>query len=116
MATQARRFDAEPPLVRERNVWMGVRLWTGAMAFLFTSFVFAFFYLRSLNNNGMWRHQAVSPPVVFGTIVLVLVLVGIALYAVATRSLRSGGEGSWRSMSILAVVLLLAAIVVQAIA
>ena len=116
MATQARRFDAEPPRVRERNVWMGVRLWTGAMAFLFTSFIFAFFYLRSLNNNGMWRDKAASPPVVFGTIVLVCVIVGIALYAVGVRSLRSGAEGSWRSMSILSVVLLLAAVVVQAIA
>ena len=71
MATQARRFDVEPALVRERNVWAGVRLWTGGMAFLFVSFLFAFLYLRSLNNDQMWRPKGVNPPVVFGSIVLV---------------------------------------------
>jgi heme/copper-type cytochrome/quinol oxidase subunit 3 len=113
VATQARRFDAEPPLVRERNVWMGVRLWTGAMAFLFTSFIFAFFYLRSLNNNDMWRDKAANPPVVWGTLVLVFVIVGIGLYGLAVRSLRTQGEGAWRRLAILAVVALLVAFLLQ---
>lgn len=113
MATQARRFDAEPPRVRERNVWVGVRLWTGALAFLFVSFVFAFFYLRSLNNNNMWRDDAAKPPLVFGIIVLVLVLVGVGVYGAAARS---RAEGGWRRLAILAVLLLLAALVVQSIA
>jgi heme/copper-type cytochrome/quinol oxidase subunit 3 len=115
VATQARRFDAEPPLVRERNVWAGVRLWTGALAFLFVSFVFAFFYLRSLNNNNMWRDSAANPPRVFGTIVLACVVVGVVVYGFAVRSLRTQGEGGWRRLAILAFLLLLAALVVQSV-
>jgi len=113
VATQARRFDVEPALVRDRNVWAGVRLWTGAMAFLFVSFVFAFFYLRELNSNQMWRPSAVHPPLVFGSIVLALVVVGVVVYGVAVRSLPTRGEGGWRRLAILAVVLLVAAFVVQ---
>jgi heme/copper-type cytochrome/quinol oxidase subunit 3 len=113
VATQARRFDAEPPLLRERNVWAGVRLWTGAMAFLFVSFLFAFFYLRSLNNNQMWRAKGINPPLVFGSIVLVCVVAGVVVYGLAVRSLSSQRESGWRRLALLAVVLLLAAFVVQ---
>jgi heme/copper-type cytochrome/quinol oxidase subunit 3 len=116
VATQARRFDVEPPLVRERNVWAGVRLWTGAMAFLFVTFVFAYLYLRSLNNNHMWRDQWANPPLAVGSIVLVLVVVAVVLYALAMRSLAAQGEGAWRRLAILAVVLLAAAFVAQCLA
>jgi heme/copper-type cytochrome/quinol oxidase subunit 3 len=115
VATQARRFDAEPPLVRERNVWAGVRLWTGAMAFLFITFVFAFLYLRSLNNNQAWRETGVTPPLAFGSIVLVCVVAGVVAYGLAVRSLPSQGEGGWRRLALLAVVLLVAALVVQSV-
>ena len=113
MATQARRFDAEPPLVRDRNIWAGVRLWTGAMAFLFVAFVFAFFYLRELNNNHMWRPKGVNSFLVYGLIILALVVVGVVLYGLAVRSLSSQGVGGWRGLAIHAVVLLVAAFAVQ---
>ena len=113
MATQARRFEVEPALVRDRNVWAGVRLWTGGMAFLFISFVFAFFYLKELNNNQMWRPDAVHPPLVFGSIVLVLVVIGVVLYGLAVRALSAQGEAAWRRLGLLTVLLLVAAIAVQ---
>ena len=113
MATQARRFDAEPPLVRDRNLWAGVRLWTGAMAFLFVTFVFAFLYLRELNNNHMWRDKHANPPLAFGSVILVCVIVGVAVYGLAVRSLPARGESGWRRLAILAVALLAAAFVVQ---
>jgi heme/copper-type cytochrome/quinol oxidase subunit 3 len=116
VATQARRFDVEPALVRERNVWAGVRLWTGGMAFLFVSFLFAFLYLRSLNNDQMWRPKGVNPPVVFGSIVLVCVVLSVIAYALAMRALPAQGEGGWRRLAMVTVVLLLAAVVVQSIA
>jgi heme/copper-type cytochrome/quinol oxidase subunit 3 len=116
VATQARRFDVEPALVRDRNVWAGVRLWTGASAFLFVTFVFAFLYLRSLNNDQMWRPKGVNPPVVFGTIVLACVVVGVVAYGLAVRALPTRGDSGWRPLAMLAVVVLVAALVVQSIA
>jgi heme/copper-type cytochrome/quinol oxidase subunit 3 len=83
------------------------------MAFLFVSFLFAFLYLRSLNNNQMWREKGITPPLVFGSIVLVCVVAGVVVYGLAVRSLPSQGEAGWRRLAVFAVVLLVAAFVVQ---
>jgi heme/copper-type cytochrome/quinol oxidase subunit 3 len=79
------------------------------------SFVFAFFYLRSLNNDQMWRPQGVNRPLVFGSIVLVCVVVAVVLYGMGVRSLPSQGEGGWRRLAIFTVVLLVAAVAVQSV-
>ena len=36
-------------------MWVGARLLCGALAFFFVSFVFAYFYLRSLDTNHDWK-------------------------------------------------------------
>ena len=36
--------------------------------FFFVGFVFAYFYLRSLNNGGMWHPRHVAPSLVLGTL------------------------------------------------
>ena len=40
-----------------------------ATAFFFLGFVFAYFYLRSLNNGGMWQPKHVDPSLTLGTLV-----------------------------------------------
>src|SRR5690348_17768690 len=35
--------------------WTGSRLAVGGLAFLFGSFAFAYFYLRSLDSEGRWQ-------------------------------------------------------------
>ena len=56
--------------------WTGSRLAMGGLTFLFGSFVFAYFYLRSLNSNGRWHGLAwVRPNVAMGTIIVALIVI-----------------------------------------
>ena len=55
MADSPDEAFAEPPEVQERNLWLGVRVMAGVTIMFFLAFVFAYFYLRSLNNGGRWR-------------------------------------------------------------
>jgi hypothetical protein len=58
--------------------WTGARLGIGALSFGFGAFVFAFFYLRSLNSHGLWYPAGFTGPQLWiGT--LVMALVGIPL-------------------------------------
>jgi heme/copper-type cytochrome/quinol oxidase subunit 3 len=82
----------------------------GAAAFFFVSFVFAYFYLRSLDPNHSWKIGNVSVPVGWGlAIVVVLVLSALALRAAATRPELTARAGA------AAVVLALLSIALQAI-
>ena len=45
----------EPPDVGARALYVAGRLLAGATTFFFLAFLFAYFYLRSLNEDGMWR-------------------------------------------------------------
>ena len=47
--------EEEPPEVLGRNLVSASYLLAGATAFFFVAFVFAYFYLRSLNSAGMWK-------------------------------------------------------------
>jgi heme/copper-type cytochrome/quinol oxidase subunit 3 len=76
--------------------------------FFFISFVFAYFYLRSLDSNKAWKIGKVSPSVGWGVaIVVVLLLSAVALRVAATRSQLTVRLGA------LAVVLVLLSIVLQ---
>ncbi len=79
-------FELEPPEWQPRVLWVGARQLCGAAAFFFVSFVFAYFYLRSLDPNKSWKIGNVSVPVGWGlAIVVVLVLSALAMRAAATR-------------------------------
>ena len=52
--------EQEPPEVLGRNLVSASYLLAGATAFFFVAFVFAYFYLRSLNNAGMWKPKGVD--------------------------------------------------------
>ena len=56
--------EQEPPEVLGRNLVSASYLLAGATAFFFIAFVFAYFYLRSLNNAGMWKPTGVDASVI----------------------------------------------------
>ena len=64
-------FD-EPPEVHERNLWLGARVIAGTTIMFFAAFVFAYFYLRSLNNSNLWRPAGVDPPQRYGIAIVLL--------------------------------------------
>ncbi|MGA9858863.1 MAG: hypothetical protein WBQ18_13450 [Solirubrobacteraceae bacterium] len=79
-------FELEPPEWQPRAMWVSARQLCGAAAFFFISFVFAYFYLRSLDTNKSWKIGDVNPPVGWGLVImLVLVVSAIALRLAATR-------------------------------
>ncbi|HZU15440.1 MAG TPA: cytochrome c oxidase subunit 3 [Candidatus Dormibacteraeota bacterium] len=103
----------EPAAVRQRNLWAGVRLWTAAEAFFFVCFVFAFFYLRELDNHHMWRDKHANPPLLSGSVILACVLLATVAGGWGARALRRGSEGWWRRATVLALLFGLAAVVLQ---
>jgi heme/copper-type cytochrome/quinol oxidase subunit 3 len=106
-APTAAHIELEPPEWQPRAMWVSPRQLCGAAAFFFISFVFAYFYLRSLDTNKDWKIGHVSPPVGWGLVIaVVLVLSALALRAAATRpELTVSAGGVALALALLSVVL-----------
>ena len=55
--------------------WTGARLAVGGLSFLFGAFVFAFFYLKSLNSHHLWYPSGFKAPQAWVGIVIMLLVV-----------------------------------------
>ncbi|MGH2964984.1 MAG: hypothetical protein ACRDMH_06345 [Solirubrobacterales bacterium] len=102
---------AEPPEVQERNIWLGVRVIAGVTIMFFLAFVFAYFYLRSLNNAGRWQPPRVDPPNTYGAVIVGLFSLSAVVLASADRAAR--GARAWLPLAGIALALGLAGCVVQ---
>lgn len=84
-------LEPEPAEWQPRVLWAGGRLLAGSITFFFISFVFAYFYLRSLDLSKGWKpgHHA-GPSIGLGiTITVALVLSALLLRAASRRPLDS---------------------------
>jgi heme/copper-type cytochrome/quinol oxidase subunit 3 len=99
----------------ELNVsWTGARLALGGMSFGFGAFVFAYFYLRSLNSHGMWHPAGFKGPQPWaGAVVMGLIVVSAAVQFVALQRIKAGHKGVWQGGAAVALVLGLGAIGLQ---
>jgi heme/copper-type cytochrome/quinol oxidase subunit 3 len=102
----------EPPDVGARALSVAARLLAGASTFFFLAFVFAYFYLRSLNVEGLWRHGHINPNQALGAAMIACIILSALLAAVGGRQLKRGSRG-WTVPAIGAVVLGLAAVGLQ---
>ncbi len=93
--------------------WTGVRLALGALSFLFGAFVFAFFYLKSLNSHHLWYTSGTHPQSGLGVTVMVLVVVSAAIQTLVLQRIKAGSKSSWLGGAVVALVLGLAAIAIQ---
>ncbi|HUB39784.1 MAG TPA: hypothetical protein VMA72_13105 [Streptosporangiaceae bacterium] len=93
--------------------WTGVRLAVGALTFLFGAFVFAFFYLRSLNSYHLWYTTSTHPSMAIGVTVMVLVVVSAVAQTLSLQRIKAGHKGVWLAGATVALLLGLAAIGVQ---
>ena len=93
--------------------WTGVRLAVGALSFLFGAFVFAFFYLRSLNSYHLWYTSATVPKMGLGVTIMVLVVVSALVQTAALQAIKGGRKGAWLAGGTVALVLGLAAVALQ---
>ncbi len=102
----------EPPDVGARTLSVAARLMTGATIFFFLAFVFAYFYLRSINVEHMWKPPHVKPNQGLGAgFVACIVLSGAA--AVISGRMMKRRVASWLPLAAAAVVLGLVAIALQ---
>lgn len=104
---------AEPPQVMARNLRVASQLWASSTAFFFFAFLFAYFYLRSLNSQHLWHPHGVNAPTGTGTAIMILVVVSAASAHLASRRLAAGDSTSFRMGGVVALVLGVAAIAVQ---
>lgn len=113
---QSIQIPIEPPDVEARIISIGAYLAAAATAFFFIAFLFAFFYLRALNTNGLWGGgkpgHHVHPALTVGIIVLVCVLASVALTRVSLAGLRAQRSYA-RRVAVSALGFGLAAIAVQ---
>ncbi|MDQ6607041.1 MAG: hypothetical protein M3Z06_10915 [Actinomycetota bacterium] len=84
-APAARHIEPEPREWQLRAMWVGARLLCGAAAFFFLAFVFAYFYLRSLDVNKNWKIGAVHPSIGLGVAIAATLLLSAVMLRLATR-------------------------------
>jgi heme/copper-type cytochrome/quinol oxidase subunit 3 len=75
------------PEVDARITRIGMRIFIGADALLFVAFLFAFFYLKALNNHHAWVSVwVVHPRRYIGAIIVVLLVAAAGLVFLGARS------------------------------
>jgi heme/copper-type cytochrome/quinol oxidase subunit 3 len=85
-APHASHIEAEPPEWQPRVMWATARLLSGAIAFFFAAFLFAYFYLRLLDVNHGWKLGHVVRPTGFGIAIVVVLIASAVLLRLAART------------------------------
>lgn len=89
--------------------WTGARLAIGALSFLFGAFIFAFFYLKSLNSHHLW-YVSPGPKMWEGVLIMGLVVVSAAVQTLVLQRIKAGHKKIWMQGAIVSMVLGLAAV------
>jgi len=94
--------------------WTGSRFAVGGLAFLYGCFAFAYFYLRSVNSSGRWKGSGYhAPQIGYGVTILVLVLLSALVQYVGLQRIKAGTKSAWQVAALVALLLGVAAVVVQ---
>ena len=94
--------------------WTGSRLAIGGLTFLFGAFLFAYFYLRSLNSSGRWEGSGfVRPSLWIGTTIMLLAEVSAGVHYFGLQRIKAGRKREWQIDGVLAIGLGLAAVSFQ---
>ena len=94
--------------------WTGSRLAVGGLTFLFGSFAFAYFYLRSLNSEGRWEGSGfVHPSLWIGTTIMLLAVLSAGVHYFVLQRIKAGHKQAWQIGGLIALALGLAAVAMQ---
>lgn len=94
--------------------WTASRLAVGGLAFLFGAFVFAYFYLRSLDSSGRWQGSGYHPPqFLWGSVITFLVLVSAGIHYAGLQQIKAGHKRLWQIAGLTAIIMGLAAVGLQ---
>src|ERR1700722_3996011 len=64
---------------QEGALWTGGRLLIGIWVFAFAALAFAYFYLRSSNDDNLWRPGGITAPTVPGAAIFAITLAAALL-------------------------------------
>jgi heme/copper-type cytochrome/quinol oxidase subunit 3 len=106
-------LEREPPQIMGRNLTIGSPLWSSATVFFFLPFLFAYFYLRSLNQDHLWRPKHVDPSLTLGTLTAAAVVAAAVLLQLGLADHRRERRPAWRVKGAIALALLLVSIGLQ---
>lgn len=105
--------EEEPPEILARNLVSAGYLLAGATAFFFLSFLFAFFYLRSIDTPIMWKPPGIDASLGWGTATIACWVLSAVLVRLGSVDQRSERLPQWRLKGLLALLLVLAGLVLQ---
>ena len=105
--------EREPPEVLAGNLRVGAHLWSSATAFFFVPFLFAYFYLRSLDKHSAFRPKQVTPSFTLGTLAIAAIVAAVATIWLGYRDRAADRRPQWRLKGLVALLLLVAAIALQ---
>ena len=100
-ATRAPGFTETPEEVafelraHEGAMWTGGKLLIGIWAFAGAALAFAYFYLRSANNEGLWRPKGITAPTAWGAAIFALTLLAAFLVLFGYARFRRGLVLDW---------------------
>jgi heme/copper-type cytochrome/quinol oxidase subunit 3 len=94
--------------------WTGSRLAIGGLTFLFGAFLFAYFYLRSLNSAGRWQGFGfIHPSLWIGTTIMLLAEASAGVQYFGLQRIKAGHKSAWQINGLIALGLGLAAVSFQ---
>jgi heme/copper-type cytochrome/quinol oxidase subunit 3 len=94
--------------------WTGARLAIGSLSFGFGAFIFAFFYLKSLNSHGLWYPAGFkAPSMALGTTIMILIVVSAAVQTFGLYQIKAARRSAWLGAATVALLLGLAAVALQ---
>ncbi len=115
-ATDYAVVEQESPSILARNLRVAAHIWSSATGFFFVCWLFAYFYLRSLNNSGQWKPKGVHAPQGWGIVIVVCVVASFLLVAWGAVDQRSDRRPLWRIKGVAALALGLLAVIFQIVA
>jgi heme/copper-type cytochrome/quinol oxidase subunit 3 len=80
----------------EGSLWTGSRLLIGIATFFFASLAFAYFYLRSANNDDLWRPHDITAPTGTGAAIFALTVAAGLVLMFGNRRLRQNSRIDWQ--------------------
>ncbi len=81
---------------QEGALWTGGRLLIGIWAFAFAALGFAYFYLRSANNQDLWRPGGITAPTAIGAAIFAVTVATALLVAFGERRFRLNETVDWQ--------------------
>jgi heme/copper-type cytochrome/quinol oxidase subunit 3 len=94
--------------------WTGSRLAMGGLSFLFGAFLFAYFYLQSVNSNHLWHPAGAPRPQLWaGTLIMALVVASAAGQTLVLQRIKAGDKATWQRGAAVALLFGLAAVGLQ---